>query len=243
MARWSPASSTGCAGWGWTGTKGRTSAARTSRIPVATPRRSSRDGGAARAKVAPTTATARPNELQEAQARRGAAAAWTYDRTCCALTADEIARREAATRPARFDSAFPTGRRPSRSRARAIEFDNAQHRRLRHPPFGRPADLSPVRRGRRHRHGDHPRRPRRRSHLEHAEAVAAVSRVRRARAGVRARAADPRAGQEAPEQAPRRDVGDRVPASGISAGGDGQFSGVARLVARRRSRGASRGTS
>ena len=39
-------------------------------------------------------------------------------------------------------------------------------------------------------------------------------------------------GQEAPEQAPRRDVGDGVSAAGLSAGSDGQFSGAARLVAR-----------
>ena len=46
------------------------------------------------------------------------------------------------------------------------------------------------------------------------------------------------AGQEAVEQAPRRDVGDGVRAAGLSARGDGQFSGAARLVARqRRSRG------
>ena len=55
-------------------------------------------------------------------------------------------------------------------------------------------------------------------------------------AAVRARAADPRARQEATEQASRRHVGDGVSAPWIPAGGDGQFSGAARLVAGRRSR-------
>ena len=44
-----------------------------------------------------------------------------------------------------------------------------------------------------------------------------------AAAAVRARAADPGAGQEAPEQAARRDVGDGVPAARVPAGSDGEF--------------------
>ena len=56
----------------------------------------------------------------------------------------------------------------------------------------------------------------------------------RPRAGVRARAADPRARQEAPEQAARRDVGDGVSAARLSARSDGELPGAARLVARRR---------
>ena len=56
---------------------------------------------------------------------------------------------------------------------------------------------------------------------------------RRAGAAVRARAADSRARQEAPEQAARRDVGDGVRAAGISARSDGEFPRAARLVARR----------
>ena len=51
-------------------------------------------------------------------------------------------------------------------------------------------------------------------------------------AAVRARAADPRPGQEAAEQAARRDVGDGVRAAGLPARGDGQLPGAARLVAR-----------
>jgi hypothetical protein len=48
--------------------------------------------------------------------------------------------------------------------------------------------------------------------------------------GVRARAADPRSRQEAPEQAARRHVGDRVRAPGLSRRGDGELPGAARLV-------------
>ena len=179
---------------------------------------------------------------EELKARREAAEAstaarWKYDRTCCArLSADEIAARERAQRAARR----PLSTCP-RARSRfddlvhgPIEFDSAQHRRLRHPPLRRSADLSPVRRVGRCRDDDHARGARRRSHLEHAEAGAAVSGARRAGAAVRARAADPRPGQEATEQAPRRDVGDGVRAAGISARGDGEFSRAARLVARQR---------
>ena len=53
---------------------------------------------------------------------------------------------------------------------------------------------------------------------------------------LRARAADPRRRQEAPEQAAWRNVGDGVPAAGISARRDGQLPGAARMVAWRRSR-------
>ena len=73
---------------------------------------------------------------------------------------------------------------------------------------------------------------RRRSHLEHAEADPALPGGRRAAAAVCARAADSRTGQEAAEQASRRDVGDGVRAAGISARSDGQFPRAAWLVAR-----------
>ena len=110
------------------------------------------------------------------------------------------------------------------------------HRRLRHPAIRRPPDVSPVGRRRRCRDGDHACRPRRRSHLEHAEADSALPGARRAAAEVRARAADSRRGQEAAEQAARRDVGDGVRAPGLPARGDGEFSRAARLVAGRRRR-------
>ena len=58
--------------------------------------------------------------------------------------------------------------------------------------------------------------------------------MQRAGAGVCARAADSRAGQEAAEQAPRRDVGRRVREAGLPAGSDGQLPRAARLVARQR---------
>ena len=50
-------------------------------------------------------------------------------------------------------------------------------------------------------------------------------------AGVRARAADSGSGQETPEQASWRHVGHGVSAAWLSAGGDGELPGAARLVA------------
>ncbi len=94
-----------------------------------------------------------------------------------------------------------------------IEFDSREHRRLRPPSLRRPSDLPPLGRRGRRRDGDHARGARRRSHLEHAEADPDLPRARRRGAGVRARAADSRARQEAAEQAARRDVGRRIRAA------------------------------
>ena len=58
-------------------------------------------------------------------------------------------------------------------------------------------------------------------------------RARCARARVRARAAHPRARQEAPEQAPRRHIGRRVRSAGLPARSDDEFPRAARLVAGR----------
>ncbi len=124
-----------------------------------------------------------------------------------------------------------------RSRSRPDHDRPRQHRGLRRPSLRQPSDLSPVGRRRRRRDEDDARGARRRSHLEHAEAGAALRRDGRAAARVRARAADSRPGQEAPEQAARRDVGRRVREARLPAGSDGQFSRAARLVARRRPRG------
>ena len=156
-----------------------------------------------------------------------------------ALTPDEIAARERERRPRAVRFRVPDGADAvRRSRARADRVRRREHRRLRHPALRRPADLSPLRRVRRCGDGDHACGAGRRSHLEHAEADAAVSGARRRRAAVRARAADPRARQEAAEQAPRRDVGDGVRAAGLSARGDGELPRAARLVARQRRSGA-----
>ena len=127
-----------------------------------------------------------------------------------------------------------------RSRPRRDRVRQRAHRELRHPPLGWSSHLSPLRRRRRHRHGDHARGPRRRSHLEHAEAGAALPGVRRARARVRTRAAHHGARQEAPEQAPRRDVGDGVRAAGLHPRRHGELPRAARLVAGRATRSCSR---
>ena len=130
---------------------------------------------------------------------------------------------------------LPRAGRPDalrRSRARSDRVRRREHRRLRHPPLRRPPDVSPLGRLRRCGDGDHACGAGRRSHLEHAEADPAVPGARRAGAAVRARAADSRPGQEAAEQASRRDVGDGVRDAGLSPRGDGQLSRAARLVAR-----------
>ena len=146
------------------------------------------------------------------------------------------ARPTAQPRAIRFF--VPEGRDDvPRSRARADHRAACHHRGLRRPALRRLSDLPPVGGRRRCRDGDHARRPRRRPHLEHAEAGAALPRDGGAGAGVRARAAHPRAGQEAAEQASWRDVRRRVREAGLSAGGDGQLPRAARLVAGRRSGG------
>ena len=127
--------------------------------------------------------------------------------------------------------------RPRRDRLR-----QRWSRGLRDPPVRRVPHLPPVGRRRRHGHADHAGDPRRRSHLEHAQAGAAVRGLGRARAWLRARPADPGAGQEAPEQAPRRDVGDGVLRAGSRSPGDGELPGPARVVPRRRIRNSSRPT-
>ena len=158
-----------------------------------------------------------------------------YDRTCRGLSTDEIARREAAGQPRAVRFLVPDGATTFDDLVHGpIDVRPRQHRGLRHPPVGRLSDLPPLGRRRRRRDEDHARRARRRPHLEHAEAGAALPGDGRAAAGVRARAADSRAGQEAAEQAPRRDVGRRVRDAGLPARSDGEFSRAARLVARRR---------
>ena len=177
--RWSKASSTACAGSGSTGTKARRSAARTR--PYFQSERLDRyramaarlvDAGRAR-----TTATARPRNSSQARAARKRRTAWRYDRTCCALTADEIASPRSAT-ACRAPSAFasPTGTTRFDDLVHGpIEFDGANIedfvilRSDGHPTY----QLSVV--VRRCGDGDHACGARRRSHLEHAEADAAVS--------------------------------------------------------------------
>ena len=216
------------------GRRARTSAARTRRT-------SSRErleryramADASWPRAAPTTATARPSDAAKRKRPRPQAAAGCTTAPACA-PADEIARskrRRAARDPLQGAGGRDALRRP---RARPDRVRQRAHRRLRDPALRPPPHLSPLGRRRRHRHGDHARRPRRRSHLEHAEAGAALPGVRTADAAVRARAADPRARQEAPQQAARRDVGDGVPAPRLPARGDGELPRAARLVARQR---------
>ena len=174
---------------------------------------------------------------EELQAKRQAAEAagggWMYDRTCLNRPPDELARLEAAGTPRAVRLLVPDGETMFHDQVHGDDpVREPEHRGLRRVPLGRPAHLPSLGRRRRHRHGDHSCDPRRRSHLEHAEARAAVPGVGPARAGVRARAADSRHRQEAIEQASWRDLGHRVHAHGISARGDGELPGAARMVTR-----------
>ena len=169
--------------WAWTGTKGRTSAVRTSRT-------SSRSG----------------SDRYRAMADRLVAEGRAYFCYCSTETLQAKAsgrrgrRRRLDVRPhvpqpeARRDRAARSGRRAARrpvpgsrgrdgvrrSGARADSLRQRQRRRLRGAALRPPADVSPLRRRRRHRHGHHARDSRRRSHLEHAQAGAALSGVRSA---------------------------------------------------------------
>ena len=243
---WSRASSTACAGSARLGRRARASADRT--------RRTSRPSGsivprAAQALVASGHAYrcyCKPEDLKaKREAAQAAGRGLDLRPHVPQLSADDRvarARPPARRTPIRF--LVPAGRTTFDDLVHgAHRVRPRQHRGLRHPPLRRLSHLPPVGRRRRRGHGDHARGARRRPHLEHAEAGAAVSGDGRAGAGVRARAAHSRARQEAPEQAPRRDVGRRVRDAGLSAGGDGQLPRAARLVAGQRRRSCSRATS
>jgi len=144
-------------------------------------------------------------------------------------------------RPARFRRAvrraLPDAGRPHplhRHRARRHGLPPGGAGRLHPPAVGRHADLPHVRRGGRHRHADQPRHPRRGPPVEHAEAHSALRGPGRLGAHLRPPAADPRAGQEAPVQALRRDVGRGVPQRGHAAAGALQLHGAPGLEPGRR---------
>ena len=127
------------------------------------------------------------------------------------------------------------------SRARAGAFRQRPPRGFRRLAQRRPSHLPPVGRGRRPGHGHQPCGARRRPHLEHPQAGVALPGVRAAGAALCARAAHPGRRQEAPQQAPRRHLGDGIPAPGLPARGHGELPGAARLVAGKR-RGATHDT-
>ena len=91
-------------------------------------------------------------------------------------------------------------------------------------------------RGRRRRDGHHARHPRRRPPHQHGPAGAAAPRPVPRRAGARLRPPrhDPGGRRRQAVQAPRGDVGGRLPRARLSAAGDRQLSGPAVVVARRR---------
>ena len=130
-------------------------------LPVAAARPLSRRGRSARRRRAtPTTATAPPIACaRSASAPKRAGRPGSTTARCLTLSAEQIAELEAAATPRAIRFKVPAGTTAFDDAVHGrIEFDGAQHRGLRHPAIGRPSDLSPVRRRRRHRHGDHARR-------------------------------------------------------------------------------------
>ena len=239
--RWSTAFSTACAGSVSIGTKGRTSAARTGRT-------SSRSGSIVIARW-PTRLVAKGRAYycyctpEELKARREAAEKATggVEIRSHLLRADRRMRSRcatSATAPRAIRFRVPAGHRPA-STISCTGRSSSTTRTSKTSSSCAPTASRPI------TSPSSPTTSRWRSRTWSAATI--TSRTRRSRccstrrsdaaaAAVRARAADPRAGQEAAEQTSRRDVGDRIRAAGISAGGDGQFSRAARLVARRRSR-------
>ena len=179
-------SSRTCAGWGSTGTKGRT--------PVAPygPYRQSERLDLYRATAASTSSSAAsrtycfcsPEQLEaERQAALAAGLPPKYSGT---LPGARSGRRGAPGRGRRAggDSVRGAGqprRDVPRSRARRRDVQHRRHRRSGHRPIGRPAGLQLRRRDRRRPDGDHARDSRRGSHLEHAAAGAALRGARSAR--------------------------------------------------------------
>ena len=209
-------------------------------LPVAALRPASRRRRAA-GRVGPRLLrlhAARRLRARPAGSRRRSGETWRYDRARYAVTPERARRaRGRRARAARSASRCPTGSTAFTDLVHGpVEFDNVNVEDfviLRSdgvPTYHLSVVCDDI--DMRITHVD----SRRRSRVEHAEARAAVRRARRAAAAVRPRAADPRRRQEAPEQAARRDVGARVRAPGLPAGGDGQLPRAARLVARRRSR-------
>ena len=177
------ASSTACAGWGSTGTKGRTSAARmrptSSRSAIEGYRALRREAGRGRARL--LLLLLAPRLLQQKrQAAEAAGGGWVYDRTCCALgRRKRWPRTKRRVRRARCASRFRPARRrsPISCTARSASTTRTSKtssilRSDRQPTYhlsvvADDIDMAIT-----------PRRPRGRSHLEHAEAGAAVRSVR-----------------------------------------------------------------
>ena len=132
---WSPASSTACAGWASTGTKGPDVGG--PHAPYFQSERLDRYRAAAaqprRRAATPTTATARRSGCARSASRpKQRGEAWQYDRACLALPPEQIAELEARARRARSASRCPAGAHAFDDAVHGrIEFDGAQHRGLR----------------------------------------------------------------------------------------------------------------
>ena len=154
--------------------------------------------------------------------------------------ADRFRRDAAAARIAAGERPVVRLRVPVESRGRVRRRGprpcGVSHRRHRRPgarALGRHSRLQLRRGDRRCADARDARGPRRGSHLEHAAADAALRGVRLDAAGLRASVAGDGTGSHAALEAPRRDVGGRVPREGLSPGGARQLSRAHRLVAGR----------
>ena len=202
-----------------TGTRGRTSAARTVRTgsPSGCTCTASYAERAARERARRTTASARAEQL-EAERQAALAAGQPAEvpghvprdlrrpRRAPAIDAARAGRSSASAcrRTARSSFAGPRC-------AATVAFHTERHRRSGPRALRRHARLQLRRRGRRCADGGDARDSRRGSHLEHAAADAALRGARVHAAGVRAPGARDGAGSHAAVEAARRDVGRRVP--------------------------------
>ena len=161
-----------------------------------------------------TTASARPRSSKPSARRRsptdGRRATPAPAAGCRASR--RAARIAAGERPAiRFRVPEDRDVVFTRRRARRRPVPDRRHRRSGHRPRRRHARLQLRRRGRRCADGGDARGARRGSHLEHAAADPAVRGARLHAADLRASVAGDGAGSQPAVEAPRRDVGGRVP--------------------------------
>ena len=100
-----------CAGWGSIGTRVRTPADRTRRTssPSASSSIDRWRSGSSQTATRTTAIAVRKTIQAKREAAEAAGGGWIYDRTCCSLTSDEIAARQAAGTPRAIRFKVPPG--------------------------------------------------------------------------------------------------------------------------------------
>ena len=162
----------------------------------------------------PTTASARPRRSRPSARQRWPPGSRPSTRAAAAsiALADARARRLAGERPA-VRLRVPSGREVAlrRPRPRPRRLPHRGHRRSGDRARRRRRGLQLRRRDRRRADADHPRRARRGSHLEHTAPDPGLRGLRLVAAGLCAPLAGARPRPRAAVEAPRRDLGGRVP--------------------------------